>query len=538
MSGNGELLTAVAPATEVSTPQVATGMAPRRGRFVVNVSTNIANFLIGGLVSLWFTPFLIRNLGIGAYGVVPLAITVTSYLSIITLALNSAVGRFITVCAERGRKDEVEKFFNTSLFGSLILALLLLPGLVWVALNASHVLRVPPGHERDAQWLMGLTFLAFFVVEIGSAFDVATFCRNRFDLRNLSSISGQVIRVTAVVSLFALGAPKVWHIGAGIFSAALVSLMLSILWWKQLMPGVKVRLRSFSAHMLRQLVGTGGWVLVNQVGTILLVSIDLIVVNRLFGAEQSGKYASVMQWSVMLRQLGLVMAGVFAPSIMAAFARGETEELILYTRRAVKFLGLVIALPVGLLCGFSRPLLSLWLGNDFAHLGALMSVMIFPLALNVGYLPLSHVYMATNNMKWPAIVQIIVGVLNLVFALLMAGPLKMGVYGIALSGVLSLTLRNLIFTPLYASYVLHRPAPTFMREALPIVAASALLACLALFLSASISNWLQLCAVGAVFSLAYTAAAWNCVLNREERLLAVSKLPLGMWKRRHALWQT
>ena len=42
------------------------------------------------------------------------------------------------------------------------------------------------------------------------------------------------------------------------------------------------------------------------------------------------------------------------------------------------------------------------------------------LGLNLAYLPLNHVSMATDNVKWPGIVQIIAGLVNLVAAIVLA----------------------------------------------------------------------------------------------------------------------
>jgi hypothetical protein len=46
------------------------------------------------LISLWFTPYLIRRLGVEVYGLLPLALVVSAYLNVITLSLHNASGRF------------------------------------------------------------------------------------------------------------------------------------------------------------------------------------------------------------------------------------------------------------------------------------------------------------------------------------------------------------------------------------------------------------------------------------------------------------
>ena len=507
----------------------------KRGRFIVNVVANVANFLVGSVLGLWFTPYLIRHLGLSAYGVVPLAMTVTSYLAVITLALNSAVGRYITIAIEQGDQRQASRFFNTSLFGSIFLVLIFLIPAGWLSLNAAYLFRVPIGYERDAQILLACTIFAFFLTEIDSAFDVVTYCRNRFDLRNLSTMAAQVIRVGLVVALFRLATPKIWHIGFGILLAALMSFFLSVRWARSLMPNLTINIKDFSLGVVRQLTSTGGWILINQIGTMLIVSIDLIVVNRFFGPEQSGKYASIMQWSLLLRSFALVISGVFGPTVMSLYAKEDIDGLILYVRRGVKFLGMLIALPVGLLCGFSSPLLSLWLGNEFEYLSPLMALMIFPLALNLGYLPLHHVSMATNRVKLPAIIQIIVGALNLILALSFAGPLHLGMYGVALSGIISLSLRNLLFTPIYTALILRKGMLTFVREIIPLVLMGVGVAIISAGLSHSIriTNWQTLIFAGVLVSIVYFIGIWLGLLNAEERLIVYRLVPISLRMPKH-----
>jgi hypothetical protein len=76
----------------------STGRSPMISarRLLLNLTSNVLSFGISVLVGIWLTPYLIRRLGVGAYGLIPLTTSVTSYLAIFTVALNSAVGRFRT----------------------------------------------------------------------------------------------------------------------------------------------------------------------------------------------------------------------------------------------------------------------------------------------------------------------------------------------------------------------------------------------------------------------------------------------------------
>ena len=65
-----------------------------------------------------------------------------------------------------------------------------------------------------------------------------------------------------------------------------------------------------------------------------------------------------------------------------------------------------------------------------------------------------------NRVKVPGLVTLLIGLLHLLLALLLAGVFGWGVYGLAAAGALSLSVRHLLFTPLYGAKILNRPLET------------------------------------------------------------------------------
>lgn len=491
-----------------------------RGKFSVNILSNIIYYAFSILLNIWFTPYLIHHLGIAAFGIVPLALTVVSYLSILTLVLNAAVGRFITVSLEKNHVEEARQYFNTSLIASIVFVAVTTPVCIWLALHPQWFFSIPSGQEPQARLLFVCTVVMFMLTVISAPFDVATFCRNRFDIRNILAILASLLRVLLVVALFNLMHAEVWQVGVGIVGASMLSLGGAIWAWRRFTPELVIDMHGFSQKAFNKLRETGAWISLNQIGTLLLLSIDLLVVNRMLGAEAGGRYSSIMQWSALLRGLGLTIAGVLAPTIIYYYARNEIDEMITFTRQAVKFLGLFIALPVGLVSGLAKPLLLVWLGPDFVSLAPLMLIMTVHLCLNLGYLPLHNIATATNHVRIPGIVQIAVGVFNLILAVLLAGPAGLGMYGVAAAGGIVLIFRNIIFTPYYGALILGRRPLTFMKELLPIVFMGALVTCVNWFIAdtVNLASWTRLIFYSGIFSLLYITIVFF-MLNSNERYM-------------------
>ena len=72
-----------------------------------NLYTNIANLVVNIVVGIYYTPYLVNQLGLAAYGIIPLTLIVNQYISVLTGSLTSALSRFYTIY--RGDKY----FFNS-----------------------------------------------------------------------------------------------------------------------------------------------------------------------------------------------------------------------------------------------------------------------------------------------------------------------------------------------------------------------------------------------------------------------------------------
>jgi membrane protein EpsK len=492
----------------------------------LNLIANCTNFAVSIIIGFWFTPFLIKNLGLSSYGLIPLALTMTSYLSLVTLLINSATGRYMIIALEKKDFDTANRIFNTVLISSF--SAILVIGLITTFLLTPilHFLRVPQGNEHSLYILFICTIVGFSITTIENPFEISTYCLNRFDLRNLISLSGSIIRVVAVALLFYFLKPQIWHIGAGIVLSALFTFCLSFYISRLLLPKLRIAWHLWDYSQFRQISGTSIWIFISQIGTILLINIDLLVVNRLFGPTDSGAYASISQWSSLMRSLATTNSGVFAPTIISLFAQRDIKEMIGYTHRAVRLISVLILLPVSFLFGFSKPLLLLWIGSSVVPYAPLLMIMLVHLPLSLSYLPLHHISIATNNVRIPGIVQIFAGIINLGLAIYLSRIPSLGFYGIALAGAIVLFVRNVLFTPLYAAHIINKPLLTFMRQVFPIFIISIISSFLCLFIARTLmpSTWVHLILCGALFSLLYLVVMYAFFLEETERSFILTKL--------------
>jgi membrane protein EpsK len=77
----------------------------------INLYTN----LISLTVSVYYTPYLVRTLGIVAYGIMSLALIINQYINLIASSLTGPLTRFYTVSLQKNDYNETAHYLSTSL---------------------------------------------------------------------------------------------------------------------------------------------------------------------------------------------------------------------------------------------------------------------------------------------------------------------------------------------------------------------------------------------------------------------------------------
>ncbi len=498
-----------------------------RQQFVRNVISNVVLVFLNFGLNLWLVPYLIRHLGVAAYGVVPLATTLTAYLGLITLSLNSALGRFLTIDLERCLFSSANRTFNTAFFASLMLCSVVGVVSFWVVAAAPRLFNLPQGQETSAQWLFALAALAFMFSTIESNFSISSWARNRFDLRNGVAMLSRIAQVGIILLAFMFFNAQLWHVGLGMLGASIVSLIASIALWRHLTPQLRIQISAFDRSKVRQLSGMSGWMLINQIGSLLFLNIDLIIVNLYFGAEKAGRYGAVLQLSAYLRTLANMLVGVLTPTILAKYAENDWAGMNRISAQSVKLIGIVIAIPIGLLCGLSKSFLTIWLGSSFQASALLLVALTVHLSINLAVLSLFPIQLALNKVRWPGLVTFGMGVANIGLAIGLARWGGWGVIGVAVAGAITLTLKNAIFTPIYSAAIQRLPWWTFLSVMMHGLVGTIALAIVAHSLSIlwAIDSWTKLVTAGSILSILYCGIVYFFGLNRNDRASLRSFIP-------------
>jgi O-antigen/teichoic acid export membrane protein len=497
-----------------------------------NLLANLSYFTLSVLVNLFLVPYFIGTLGVSSYGLIPLATSLTNYVNLVTQSLNSSVSRYLTIDLQRQDYEKANITFNTSLFGTFGVTLLTIPILVAVSYYSPLFFGIPANQRQDA-FLLFLGIMGSLLVRTwGGNFGVSLFAYNRLDLQNIVYSINIVFQVIFILIFFSLDSPKLCYIGYSHLVAAIIAFFVTILFSKKVNPHFKVKFQDIRISRLKELTGTGCWITIDQIGLLLLFQMDIILVNKLFGTAAGGEYSIVLIWNGLIRTIAATLAGVLTPVILTYYAQKKFDQLVILSKSAVKMMGLAIALPTGLICGFSPLILSLWVGPEFARLSPLIWVLLGHLAINLSVLPLFPISVSYNKLRTPALATILSGIANLLLALVLSTSTGWGYYGVAIAGVIALTMRNFFFAPIYTTKVLDMSKNPFKDTMIQVLVSTVIVAGITsvIYHLSNVSNVLALIINCGIISLIYLIIIWFIFINKTERRMIESSISLNSLK--------
>jgi membrane protein EpsK len=496
-------------------------------QFPKNLAANIGYFLANVVIGLFLVPYFVSTLGVAAYGLIPLATSITGYVSLVVLSLNTAVSRYLTVDLQRENYLSANRTFNTALFGLTAIILLMIPIVLTISYFVPTIFSVPQGQEEGAMFLFLGVITAFLIRAWSGNFTVQLFAYNRLDLQNIVNLTNLVVQTSLIIVFFNIFGPNLSLIGVAYLIGSIISSIVAIIFSRKICPYLTISWRSWDRSKLKEIGNMGGWVIVNQIGALLFLQIDLIVVNKLFGAAAGGEYSIALQWVILLRSVAGVLAGVLTPMILTYYAKEQTGKVKKISQSAVKLMGFAMAFPIGIICGFSPQILSLWIGEEYTFLAPLMVILTAHLSINLAVKPLFSINVAHNRVRIPGIVTFFMGIGNLILAIAIPLVTGWGYYGVAIAAAIMLTLKNTAFTPWYTSRILGENKYIFLRPMVP-----GILSVLFIGIGSAMFNQfipslqvISLISLVSTMALIYLIGVYLFGLNKFERDLLNSYLP-------------
>ena len=434
-------------------------------RFTKNLIANIIYFGINIIIGLALVPFFLHSLGESAYGLVPLATSLTSYVTLVIDAINGAISRYLTLDLQKGDTAKANETFNTALFGTLGVILILVPVALFVACCAPLIFDIGNENPIDVILLFSLVFGSILIRTWSSNFQVPLFANNRLDLQNIVNATNLIAQIVIVVPLFLIFGATLPFVGLSYFLAAILALFTATMLSHKVSPFLKISLRSFSCKRAKEILGVSGWLTVTKLGLVLKNQLALMVVNISIGAVAGTEYSLAVTWSTLIMSIISLLVNCFTPQVYSYRAKNDSVGMTRFVSVTVKITTALTAILVGLVVVFAGQLMTFWVGSEYARLAPLVAFIVIPVIFSVQSSCCAPINASYVKVRVPAFANIFGGITTLILALFL--PTFFGIYGVALAVGISTFLVSGFISPVYGAYLLKIPKYTFLKPAVP-----------------------------------------------------------------------
>jgi O-antigen/teichoic acid export membrane protein len=481
--------------------------------------------ILNVVISLFYTPYMLKTLGKSEYGLFSLVNSVITYLTILDFGFGNAIIRYTAKfrAAKNLQKEQSMNGMFLILYSGIgVLAFLL--GL-WLVLNVESLFgkalnNAELGTAKVLMWLavinIALTFPFSIFASIIQAYE-------RFVFFQTVRIIRMTLTPLLMVAVLALGYRSIGIVSVTTMLNVLFNLISLCYCFKNLK--IRFRFGGYDFLLLKEITVYSFYIFLNMVVDRVYWSTGQFLLGVLAGTAAISIFTIGMQINMYYMQLSTAASSVFLPRITAiSMQDNNTGQLSKLFIRVGRIQFLVIAAFLGGFMILGKRFITMWAGPDYAlsfkiALWLLIPITV-PLIQNLGI----TILQAKNLQAFRAVVYLGIAVFNLIISI----PLikAAGALGSAWGIALSLIIGQIIIMNLYYYKRLKLDIPAFWGEIgkmlpaalVPIVVEAGLVRCLPV---AGLGVFLF---HGLVYIVMYGLGMWFWGLNQYEKELIAAPL--------------
>jgi O-antigen/teichoic acid export membrane protein len=360
-----ELLSESEPAEGIAPPVTLRDEVGLTSRVVRGSFWNFGGQGLTMLATLVATPFVIRLLGVPAYGVLTLVHVLIGYLAFGDLGMGTASTRFASqshaVGDDKGEAAAIWSALALAAMPATTVALVLMFGAPFLV---EHGLHLPPPLRAAAIVAARLAAIGFLARAVAGVLNTPAVVRLRMDLvafvTTITS-AGQILLIP-VVLLLGGGLTSAVIVIAG---AAVVSAILFAVIGVRLLPSL--RQPHIDRALMKPLARFGGALMVSSMTATLLANSEKLLLPRFASLQALAFYSIAFSLAYMPTQLPVTIVQSLVPAFSRLSMNPDRAAFQLLYRRALRGM-LYWAVPSAMfICAVAQPFLTIWAGPEFGR---------------------------------------------------------------------------------------------------------------------------------------------------------------------------
>lgn len=382
--------------------------------------------------NLIIVPLLINQFSEADYGILVTVISITSWFSFIDFGLANGLKNKISENIANGEELKVRKYISTA-YGTMlkvvICFILILFG-VNSFVNWNSLIKAPETNSVAVNSLFLYGLLLFFAKLVVELLNPILLALHKTSVSSLISFISQVCILFSCYLLRAFGNQSLVTYGLVFFWVPLFTLFLFSTYFylgpfNKIRPILPLYERQYEKHLLK----LGGNFFVIQLAVIVIFTTDNLIVGRLFGYGEVGKYNIAFRYFNLPLLVLTIVLSPYWPLFSEWFVKKNFVD-IKRTMKKLLVIWFIICLGALVMLGLADPVYKLWIDPKIS----------IPFSLSLGMCLFciisgwSSVYATfingTNRLRLQLFSCVFTGLMNIPLSIFLAKNTSLGPSGV------------------------------------------------------------------------------------------------------------
>ncbi|MBR2289903.1 MAG: oligosaccharide flippase family protein [Clostridia bacterium] len=462
------------------------------------------NMAANTLITLFYTPLMLKLMGQSEYGLYSLVASVIGYLSVLDMGFGNSMIRFISRSKARGEADSEKKINGLFLLLYSIIGVIAL--LVGIALifNVENIFKALTIEElAKAKVIMGILVFTVAISFPLSIFDSYVTSCEKFKLMKILAILKTLAVPLTMLPLLFLGYKAIAMVIVTSLYTIIFHCVTLYYCFAKLNMKIEFTVKNVDKVLLKEIFGYSFFIFLNIVVDNLYAHTDQVILGAVSGTVAVSIYAVALKISTMNKQFSTNISGVFFPRITKTLEEENGDKKVSDIFIKVSRIQLyVLAL---ILCGlilFGKSFINLWVGKDYmdAYYIILLLIVpaIIPLTQNIGI----SILQAKNMHKFRSVVYLAIAIFNVIVSIPLA-RVYAGI-GAAIGTAIANVLGQIVTMNIYYWKVAKIDIPTYWKRFLSFMTPLLVVTLVLTYATRNIDfSWKQLVGGAAIFTVLY-----------------------------------
>ncbi len=410
-----------------------------------NATWKGTTYAINVAILFFLSPFIVHTLGVGAYGVWIVLMSIGGHLGSADLGARPAIVYYIARLHALDDHEAVNRYVNSALLTfatgatlTILLGALLLPFIGdWFS--------IPAEFGTSAQVALVLVVLSIAATLPLHAFSAALVACQKFGILSKIELVSTAVRAAAIVAVLKAGYGIVGMAWVHL-AMALADISLKALFAFRLFPWLRFSPRSGRWLEVRGLLRYGGLNVLVVWANRLMFGMDAFVIGGALGVTAVGFFSIGSRLPEQLRVMVDTIASVLTPAVGEMDARGESNAVSRLIADSARTLVLATGPVLVFATIFGAPFLRIWMGEAYARDSApVLTIVTVAAAAHIAAYPFVAMHRGTNRMGSLAVCSLIEGIANLGLSLLLVH--RLGISGVALGTAIPAVIIRVLVVP-------------------------------------------------------------------------------------------